>query len=110
MIRDLGHSVFEASGGAEALAKLDGGLSVDIVVTDYKMPGIDGGELARRIAQTHPDTPVLLISGYAGPAHHMMDLPRLAKPFGQAEIAAALASLFADDGKILRFPTHAISP
>jgi hypothetical protein len=38
-----------------------------------------------------------------------MDLPRLAKPFGQAEIAAALASLIADDGKILRFPTHATS-
>jgi signal transduction histidine kinase/ActR/RegA family two-component response regulator len=109
MIRDLGHSVVEASGGAEALAQLDRGLGVDVVVTDYKMPGIDGGELARRIAQTHPDTPVLLITGYAGPAHDMMDLPRLAKPFGQAEIAAALASLFADDGKILSFPTHAIS-
>jgi len=38
-----------------------------------------------------------------------MDLPRLAKPFGQAEIATALAGLFADDGKILRFPTRTIS-
>ena len=109
MIRELGHSVVEASGAAEALAQLDRGLGVDVVVTDYKMPGIDGGELARRIAQTHPDTPVLLITGYAGPAHDMMDLPRLAKPFGQAEIATALAGLFADDGKILRFPTRTIS-
>ena len=109
MIRDLGHSVVEASGGAEALAQLDRRLGVDVVVTDYKMPGIDGGELARRIAQTHPHTPVLLITGYAGPADQLMDLPRLAKPFGQAEIAAALASLIADDGKILRFPTHATS-
>ena len=109
MIRELGHSVVEASGAAEALAQLDRGLGVDVVVTDYKMPGIDGGELARRIAQTHPDTPVLLITGYAGPAHDMMDLPRLAKPFSQAEIATALASLFADDGNILRFPTRTIS-
>jgi CheY-like chemotaxis protein len=109
MIRDLGHSVVEASGGAEALAQLDRRLGVDVVVTDYKMPGIDGGELARRIAQTHPHTPVLLITGYAGPADQLMDLPRLAKPFGQAEIAAALASLIADDGKILRFATHATS-
>ena len=109
MIRELGHSVVEASGAAEAFAQLDRGLGVDVVVTDYKMPGIDGGELARRIAQTHPDTPVLLITGYAGPAHDMMDLPRLAKPFGQAEIATALAGLFADDGKILRFPTRTIS-
>jgi signal transduction histidine kinase/ActR/RegA family two-component response regulator len=109
MIRDLGHSVVEASGAADALAQLDRGLGIDVVVTDYKMPGIDGGEVARRIAQTHPDTPVLLITGYAGPADDMIDFPRLAKPFGQAEIAAALASLFADDGKIIRFPTEAIS-
>ena len=104
MIRDLGHSVVEASGAAEALARLDQGLSVDVVVTDYKMPGMDGGELARRIMQTHPNTPVLLITGYAGPTEDMVDLPRLAKPFGQAEIAAALEYLFADDEKVVAFP------
>jgi signal transduction histidine kinase/ActR/RegA family two-component response regulator len=106
MIRDLGHSVVEARGAAEALSQLDGGLVVDVVVTDYKMPGIDGGELARRIAQTHPKTPVLLITGYAGPAEDMVNLPRLAKPFGQADIAAALEDLFADDDKIVRFPAR----
>jgi signal transduction histidine kinase/ActR/RegA family two-component response regulator len=104
MIRDLGHSVVEASGAAEALARLDQGLAVDAVVTDYKMPGIDGGELARRIVQTHPKMPVLLITGYAGPAEDMADLPRLAKPFGQAEIAAALEDLFADERKVVPFP------
>jgi CheY-like chemotaxis protein len=104
MIRDLGHSVVEASGGAEALARLDRGLSIDLVVTDYKMPGIDGGELSRRIRERHPEIPVLLITGYAGPSDDIMDLPRLAKPFGQAEVASALEDLFADDKKIVRFP------
>jgi len=104
MIRDLGHSVVEASGGAEALARLEHGLSVDLVVTDYKMPGIDGGELSRRIRRTHPEIPVLLITGYAGPTDDIVDLPRLAKPFGQAEIAGALKSLFLGDEKIVRFP------
>ena len=105
MIRDLGHSVVEASGGAEALARLDSGLSVDLVVTDYKMPGIDGGELSRRIRKTHPHIPVLLITGYAGPTDDIMNLPRLAKPFGQAEIAAALEELFAPD-KVVPFPAR----
>jgi signal transduction histidine kinase/ActR/RegA family two-component response regulator len=104
MIRDLGHSVVEANGAAEALARLDHGLAVDVVVTDYMMPGMDGGELARRIVHTHPKTPVLLITGYAGPTEDMVDLPRLAKPFGQAEIAAALENLFADDDKVVAFP------
>jgi hypothetical protein len=33
-----------------------------------------------------------------------MHLPRLAKPFGQSEIAAALAGLYADDHKVVRLP------
>ena len=43
MIRDLGHHVEEAGGGAEALARLDDGLSVDVVITDYMMPGMTVG-------------------------------------------------------------------
>jgi CheY-like chemotaxis protein len=104
MIRDLGHHVEEAGGGAEALARLGDGLSVDVVITDYMMPGIDGGTLSRRIAQSQPDVPVLLITGYTGPTDDILHLPRLAKPFGQAEIAEALSSLFADDQKVVRFP------
>jgi signal transduction histidine kinase/ActR/RegA family two-component response regulator len=103
MIRDLGHSVTEASGAPEALARLDQGISVDVVITDYMMPGMDGGALSRRIAQTHPEIPILLITGYAGPAEDLVDLPRLAKPFGQAEIAAALENLFAEDEKVVAF-------
>jgi len=34
----------------------------------------------------------------------VLHLPRLAKPFGQADIAAALAGLFAADEKVVRFP------
>jgi len=105
LIRDLGHSVAEADGALEALGRLDGGFKVDVVVTDYMMPGMDGGTLARRIAETHPDIAVLLITGYTGPTNDVMHLPRLSKPFGQSEIAAALANLFADDaGNVVRLP------
>jgi signal transduction histidine kinase/ActR/RegA family two-component response regulator len=104
MMRDLGHSVEEASGAAQGLARLDDGLKVDVVVTDYMMPGMDGGALERRLARTHPDVPVLLITGYTGPTDDVLHLPRLAKPFGQAELSAALASLFAGDEKVVRLP------
>jgi signal transduction histidine kinase len=105
MIRDLGHEVEEASGGLEALVRLQAG-DVDAVITDYMMPGMDGGAFARRIARTHPDMPVLLITGYTGPTDDVLHLPRLAKPFGQSEIAAALTGLFADDGKVVRLPSR----
>ena len=102
MIRDLGHDVEEAASGSEALDSLESGVMVDVLVTDYMMPGMDGGELARRVKLDY-QIPVLLITGYTGTADDNSHLPRLAKPFGRAEIAAALAALF-DDSKVLRFP------
>jgi CheY-like chemotaxis protein len=103
MIRDVGHQVVEASSGPEALEQLNGGLDVDAVVTDYKMPRMDGAELARRIRESRPEMPVLIITGYTGIKDSALDLPQLAKPFGQTEIAAALADLTGDK-QVIPFP------
>jgi signal transduction histidine kinase/ActR/RegA family two-component response regulator len=103
MLRDLGHDVEEAASGAEALAALDNGLKVDVLVTDYMMPGMDGAALARRIESTHPELPVLLITGYTGRTDEALRLPTLAKPFGRREIADALVNMLEDE-KIVRFP------
>jgi len=102
MIRDLGHDVAEASGGAEGIALLDDGLQADVVITDYMMPVMDGAEVARRVGTSRPDVPVLLITGYTGASDEVLHLPRLAKPFGRAQLASALASLFSDDHKVVR--------
>ena len=104
MIRDLGHDVEEAGSGAEALARLESGLNVDVLITDYMMPGLDGAVLARRVAKTHPRLPVLLITGYTGRTEEVLHLPRLAKPFGRSEIAEALVDIL-DDSKVVRFPS-----
>jgi signal transduction histidine kinase/ActR/RegA family two-component response regulator len=101
MIRDLGHEVVEASGGAEGLALLHNGLAVDVVITDYMMPTMNGGEVAQRLAASHPQVPVLLITGYTGVSDEIHHVARLAKPFGQAGLASALASLFPDDDKVI---------
>ena len=90
MLRDLGHQVVEAEGGAEALVTLAAQPDIELVVTDYKMPRMDGAELARRICTGRPDMPILLISGYTGVADPIEGLPRLNKPFGLAELADGL--------------------
>ena len=93
MLRDLGHSVTEALGGAEALDRVKGGLAFDLLVTDYKMPRMNGAELARQMRAIRPDTPILLITGYTGVDEEAPDLMRLTKPFRQADLADALLRL-----------------
>jgi CheY-like chemotaxis protein len=66
MLRDLGHTVTEAHGGAQALALLEAGLEVDAVVSDYKMPHLDGVAFAHLARKTRPRLPILIITGYAG--------------------------------------------
>ena len=70
------------------------------VVASQRM---DGAALAARLQAEHPDLPILIITGYTGRTDDVLHLPRLAKPFGQADIAAALAALLTDDN-VVRLP------
>ncbi|HST37154.1 MAG TPA: ATP-binding protein [Allosphingosinicella sp.] len=106
MMRDLGHEVIEAAGGAEALGKFAAGLQVDVVVTDYKMPRINGAELSRRLDLIRPGVPILIITGYTGTTDDILKLPRLSKPFAQADLAAALASLFNSGDNVVPLRRH----
>jgi PAS domain S-box-containing protein len=93
MLIELGYSVVEAASAEEALRLLNRGLIPDIVVTDHLMPGMTGTELARLLRSDRPSTKVLIVSGYAENAGIAPDLPRLTKPFRNAELAASLSAL-----------------
>ena len=59
-----------------------------MVITDYAMPQTTGLELANAIATLRPGTPVILATGYAElPPGAETNLPRLSKPFLQADLA-----------------------
>ncbi len=59
-----GYDVTEARNGAEADALIASGAAIDLLVTDVQMPGMNGQMLSDRARQTHPDLPVLFMSGY----------------------------------------------
>jgi PAS domain S-box-containing protein len=65
ILRRLGYTVLTASSGEEALeigrARSE---RIDLLMTDVVMPGINGRELAGRLAPLHPETKVLFASGY----------------------------------------------
>ena len=60
----LGYRVREASSGAQALAIARTG-EISLVVLDYQMPGMDGAETARGLAEIDPELPVLFSTGHA---------------------------------------------
>jgi signal transduction histidine kinase/DNA-binding response OmpR family regulator len=93
MLTELGYSVQEVSSAEEAIALFDQGMRPDLVVTDHLMPGMSGADLARAVETRSFDAPVLIISGYADADGIDPALPRLTKPFVNAELAAALAAL-----------------
>nr|WP_302474502.1 PAS domain S-box protein [Roseococcus sp. MDT2-1-1] len=93
MLADLGYEVVEASSAEEALRLVGGGLRPDLVVTDHLMPGLSGTDLARRLNELRPGLPVVIVSGYAEVDGLAPDLPRLAKPFRRADLAASLAAV-----------------
>ncbi|MCA1972731.1 MAG: HDOD domain-containing protein [Caenispirillum sp.] len=82
-----------ADGGEAALGLLQS-VSADVIVTDMRMPGIDGAELLRRVKEIQPHTVRIILSGYSeeesilraiGPAHQY-----LAKPCDQATLEATI--------------------
>ncbi|MGA3203715.1 MAG: response regulator [Bryobacteraceae bacterium] len=63
VLEELGHRISTAANGVDAL-ELFANFKFDLVVTDYKMPRMDGLELIRALRKTSPGLPVILISGF----------------------------------------------
>lgn len=93
MLTELGFDVVEAGSAEEALGLIRKGGVPDLLVTDHLMPGMSGAALAREACRIKPDLPVLIVSGYAEVEGVAPDLPRLTKPFRNAELASMIATL-----------------
>ncbi len=63
-LQRVGYAVSEAANGEEALEELEQ-QEFDVILTDIRMPGIDGVELLRRVKEQSPDAIVILMTGYA---------------------------------------------
>jgi PAS domain S-box-containing protein len=111
MLEDLGHTAISASSGKEALEILRQQGAVDLVITDYAMPQMTGLQLADAIKKEWPEVPVIIATGFAemepeaGPS-----LPKLAKPFTEAELANELERVVPSariGARVLKFQTGA---
>ena len=94
MLEDLGHTVFGAASGKQALDILRQEERVDLVITDYAMPQLTGTQLAEAIRAERQNLPIILATGYAElPPGADAALPKLAKPFRQEDLAEVIADV-----------------
>lgn len=102
MLTREGYEVSEAIDGAAAASFL-AGRKVDALVTDIRMPGMDGLELFRHCRERHAGLPVILVTAY-GRIEDAVEAMRagafdyILKPFDEAEILRVVGNAVASSG------------
>lgn len=96
LLQSEGYNVLEAQNGATALQLLEGTLAdkVALVLTDLRMPVMDGRQLASALARRRPSLPIVFMSGFTAQLMDLRlvspDLSFLAKPFRNDDLLAAV--------------------
>jgi DNA-binding NtrC family response regulator len=91
MLRRDGHEVVAATDGAEAIELIGPDSEVDVVITDLRMPTVDGMEVLRHAARTAPQVPVIMITAYGSVGQAVEAIKAgafdyIEKPFEQDQI------------------------
>jgi CheY-like chemotaxis protein len=106
VLERVGHTVVVADDGAKGLATFEAG-SFDLLILDIFMPGMDGLETMKLIHQRQPLIPIVVISGrpvswdsvtapdFLKMATKLGAISSLQKPFGPAELLAAVSGCLA---------------
>ncbi len=95
-LEDEGHQIETASDGRDALAIIESE-PVDLIVTDIRMPHMDGIEMVRQAREIHPDVVVIFMTGYADlnsakSAIKQGAFEYIMKPFELSELRQAVAN------------------
>src|SRR5262249_38307222 len=94
ILRREGYDVLTAANGIEALAGMSS--AVHAVITDLKMPGLDGMGLLRKLSADYPDVPVVMVTAH-GSVENAVEAVKLGafdyleKPFEQEQIRQVVA-------------------
>jgi two-component system, cell cycle sensor histidine kinase and response regulator CckA len=104
LLQGAGYTVLEAPNGARALQLLEDSAHrrISLVLTDLRMPVMDGRQLASALARRRPSLPIVFMSGFTA---QLMDLrlvsPNvafLAKPFRDDDLLEAVRGQLARSG------------
>ncbi len=103
MVRQIGYRVYSAASAQEALTLAgEGGVEIDLLLSDIVMPGMDGRDLARLMKAVRPKLRIVLMTGYSELFAETSDVHELGvdaivqKPFSRSQIETVLADVLAD--------------
>ncbi|MDY0884719.1 PAS domain S-box protein [Dongia soli] len=92
-LRDSGYRVLEADRASNALRLLRAGLHVDLLITDYGLPGdMNGWQMVELARERYPGLPVIMITGYAS-GLQMTEVEVIHKPFDPKALLEQVRSL-----------------
>jgi PAS domain S-box-containing protein len=88
----VGYAPVPAASGQEALELIASGLKIELVLADFAMPEMTGVELAKAIRATHPNLPVILVTGYVDREilEEFREAKILRKPYDDDELMKAI--------------------
>lgn len=91
VLSDMGYSVIDKPDGMSALSLIrQGGVVIDLVITDYRMPGMSGLDLATALRHVLPAVPVIMLTAHGDIENYFRSLSvgvfgYVNKPIGKRE-------------------------
>ena len=100
VLQDNGYNVLTADCADQAMAVFrERPEDVDLLISDVRMPGMDGPTLAARLQTARPDLQVILMSGYCDCEQLSHGFEFLSKPFTIADILTKVRTLLSGRGQ-----------
>lgn len=89
-LEDAGFEVIEAVDGGQALRLLNTEIAIDALLTDVRMPGASGWEVAKAYRRQFPDLPVMYVTGYSEQMDPVTGGVILPKPYRLSQVISIL--------------------
>src|SRR5205807_9569459 len=106
LLSHLNYSVICAACGADAIEKFrkyQG--SINVLLTDVVMPGMNGLKLAQTLGAMDPELKIIIMSGYSGEdCEQEHAVPFLQKPFTKEKLAKILSEIM--ESRVRAYPLH----
>jgi DNA-binding NtrC family response regulator len=99
LFRDKGYDVATAADGAETIRRIEQGELVDLIISDLKMPGVDGIGILDWLKETERDIPLMLVTAYGTIPDAVQAVKKgavdfITKPFNSEVIAHTVSRVF----------------